>query len=86
MTYDDDDYTLSDPSGDFSDDFTITDEELDQYEDAQHVKLEELEYGMRYLEEYINRARLTGSDDLERLEDELEILTVEYLRHIEQGE
>lgn len=84
--YDDDDYTLSDLSPDFSDDFTLTDEELDQYQDAQHVKLEELEYGMWNLEEFISRARLNGSDDLERLEDELEILTVEYLRYIEQGE
>lgn len=84
--YDDDDYTLPDISDTGYDDFALSDEELDQYEDTQHIKLDELEHSMRYLEGFISQAKVEGLDDLDRLEDELEILNLEYLRFIEQGE
>lgn len=82
FNYDDDDYELDHISDDFMDGFTLEDEELDQYEDVEYGLLDELTYQIRYAEEQIVSALRDGegSDGLERLEDELELLLIDYHR------
>ncbi len=80
--YDCDDYKLEVLSDDLLDGFTLEDEELDQYEDVEYGLLDELTHQIRYAEEQIASALRDGegSDGLERLRDELEILLIDYHR------
>ena len=86
--YDEDDYELELSNDDFLDGFTLSDEELDQYEDVKENELDEIEYQIRYAEERIVFARCEGytQDEVERLEDELEVLMIDYMRAVERGE
>lgn len=85
MMYDLDDYesALSDGA---PEDYDITDEELDQYVDMHYNILDELEYQVRIAEERITLAGWQGStpNELERLEDELEILLIDYRRYLDK--
>jgi hypothetical protein len=80
--YDDDDYNLETLDDSFLDGFTMEDEELDQYEDAEYSLLDDMAHQIKYAEEQIISALRNGegSDGLERLEDELEILLIDYHR------
>jgi hypothetical protein len=80
--YDDDDYNLETLDDSFLDGFTMEDEELDQYEDAEYSLLDDMAHQIRYAEEQILSAMRDGDGQgsLERLEDELEILLIDYHR------
>ena len=80
--YDDDDYNLETLDDSFLDGFTMEDEELDQYEDTEYNLLDDISHQIRYAEEQILSAMRDGDgqDSLERLEDELEILLIDYNR------
>ena len=80
--YDDDDYNLETLDDSFLDGFTMEDEELDQYEDTEYNLLDDISHQIRYAEEQILSAMRDGDgpDSLERLEDELEILLIDYHR------
>jgi hypothetical protein len=88
MMYDIDDYGFPDPSENITDDYdySLSSEELDQYEDMNYNILDELEYQVRIAEERITLAGWEGatSDEIERLEDELEILMIDYRRYLEK--
>jgi len=86
MMYDLDDYEATALSECIPDGYELTDEELDQYEDMNYNILDELEYQVRIAEERITLAGWEGatSDQLERLEDELEILLIDYRRYIDK--
>lgn len=88
--YDDDDYDFTDKSENITDDFEIdlSSDEFDQYLDSKDTVLDEIEYQVRYAEERITLAQWEGatSDEIERLEDELEVLMLDYMRIVEKGE
>jgi len=85
MMYDLDDYELALAEG-IPEGYDITDEELDQYVDMHYNILDELEYQVRIAEERITLAGWQGStpNELERLEDELEILLIDYRRYLDK--
>ena len=90
MGYDDDDCDFPPKGENITDefDFDLSSDELDQYEDTQHNILDELEYQVRIAEERITLAKWddSKSNELERLEDELEILMIDYRRYLDKEE
>lgn len=90
MGYDDDDYDFPPKGENITDefDYSLSSDELDQYADANENIFEELEYQVRIAEERITLASWEGatSGELERLEDELEILMIDYRRYIDKEE
>lgn len=80
--YDNDDFDLSDLK-DSQDEFDLTDEELDQYDDSKLILLEQLEYRMDLAEQQLALAIAEGDDGdhIERLRDELELLTIDYIQY-----
>lgn len=88
MGYDDDDYDFPDKSENITDEFELTEDELDQFDDIRYNIFEELEYQIGTADERITLARWEGATplELERLEDELEILMIDYNKYIDQGE
>jgi hypothetical protein len=67
-------------------DYSLSSDELDQYDDVKENIFDELEYQVRIAEERITLAGWEGatSNEIERLEDELEILMIDYRQYIEQ--
>ena len=80
--YDNDDFDISDLK-DSHDEFDLTDEELDQYDDSKLILLEQLEYRMDLAEQQLALAIAEGDDEdhIERLRDELELLTIDYIQY-----
>ena len=85
MEYDDDDYSISVDTLYSSVDYfnSLDDDERDQYDDFKQIALEELESRLILAEEQILAAYKDGADSnhLERLEDERELLLMEYNRY-----
>jgi hypothetical protein len=79
--YDDDDFALADPTESIGN-FDLSSDELDQYDDHKVIFLEQLEYRVQLAEEQVVNAYYTGADPdhIERLEDELEILSIDYFK------
>ena len=80
--YDNDDFDISDLK-DNQDEFDLTDEELDQYDDSKIILLEQLEYRLDLAEQQLILAIAEGDDEdyIERLRDELELLTIDYVQY-----
>ena len=79
MEYDVDDYDLTRVQDTFAD-FDLDDEEDDMYDFDNNDKRDQLEYEMSVLESFIVQAAVDGADadTIERMEDELELLTLDY--------
>jgi hypothetical protein len=77
--YDIDDYDLTRVQDTFAD-FDLDEEEDDMYAFDNNDKRDQLEYEMSVLESFIVQAAVDGADPdtIERLEDELELLTLDY--------
>ena len=79
MEYDVDDYDLTRVQDTFAD-FDLDEEEYDMYDFDNNDKRDQLEYEMSVLESFIVQAAVDGADadTIERMEDELELLTLDY--------
>jgi hypothetical protein len=79
MEYDIDDFDLARVQCTFTD-FDLDEEEDDMYDFDNNDKRDQLEYEMSLLGSFIVQAAADGEDAqyIERLEDELEILTLDY--------
>jgi hypothetical protein len=80
--YDNDDYNISIDNLYSSVDYfdTLSDEELDQYDDSKEIYFEQLEARVSVAENQLAHA-LKHQDDpdvIERLQDELELLLIDY--------
>jgi hypothetical protein len=80
--YDNDDYNISVDdlysSVDYFD--TLSDDELDQYDDSKEIYFEQLESRVGMAEDQLAHALRTEADPnvIERLQDELELLLIDY--------
>jgi len=79
--YDIDDYDLKHLQDSFAY-FELDEEEEDMHTYDNNDKRDQLEYEMSTLETFIVQAAVDGadSDTIERLEDELELLTLDYYK------
>jgi len=79
--YDIDDYDLTHLQDSFAY-FELDEEEEDMHTYDNNDKRDQLEYEMSTLETFIVQAAVDGadSDTIERLEDELELLTLDYYK------
>jgi uncharacterized protein YecA (UPF0149 family) len=77
--YDEDDYTIEKHCDTFFD-FTVDEDGNDLYDDRNTEKLDQVEFEMSLLEQFIVQAAIDGVDVeyIERLEDELELLAMDY--------
>lgn len=77
--YDIDDYDLTHLQDEYAI-FDLDEEEDDMYTFDNNDKRDQLEYEMSRLETFIVKAAVDGADadTIERLEDELELLTLDY--------
>lgn len=80
--YDNDDYDISVDNLYSSVDYfdTLSDDELDQYDDSKEIYFEQLEARVSLAEDQLKQAYSDGDDPhaIERLQDELEILLIDY--------
>tara|TARA_R110000744_G_scaffold69111_3_gene140389 strand:- start:629 stop:898 length:270 start_codon:yes stop_codon:yes gene_type:complete len=80
--YDNDDYNLTVDdlysSVDYFD--TLSDNELDQYDDSRQIYFEQLESRVGMAEDQLSHALNNDEDEnvIERLQDELELLLIDY--------
>lgn len=77
--YDLDDYDTFENHDDYSS-FDLDEDELDMYDYEVQDKVDQLEFEVALLEQQIIQAATDGcsSDYIDRLEDELELLTLDY--------
>lgn len=80
--YDNDDYDINVDNLYSSVDYfdTLSDDELDQYNDSKEIYFEQLEARVSLAENQLKQAYSDGDDPhtIERLQDELEILLIDY--------
>ena len=77
--YDEDDYSLDHIQDTYAI-FDLDEDENDMYDFDTNDMRDQLEYEMSVLESFIVRAAIDGADadTIERMEDELELLTLDY--------
>lgn len=77
--YDLDDYDTFENPDDYCN-FDVDEDELDLYDYEVQAKVDQLEFEVAMLEQHIIQAAIDGgsSDYIDRLEDELELLTMDY--------
>ncbi len=82
MEYDDDDYNINVDNLYSSVDYfdTLSDDELDQYDDSKDIYFEQLEARVSVAEDQLAHALKHEEDPhvIERLQDELELLLIDY--------